>query len=598
VTVDPAVLAALQGIPADELAAAHASVRRIGEVSDLEARRRAHREDLLEFAYDCLPDHFDRAIRPSRFHLDVLDTFREMGGATRSIRTAWKAPRGGAKSTFFCTLLPVAAACMPDLFDLRFLVLVRTRYGLAEEDVLAVRNLCVSEPVQRYYGDLRGRIWKQGVFVTSTGVRVQAAGADQGNRGLRDPETGDRPDAVVVDDVDKDAEGPAVRRKAKVWLSGAVLGMKGVGRPMHALAAGTCIDYDTVIHWLADENPAFAGRTYQAMERWPDEREGLWRQWEDVWRRDNSPGKLLALAFYEDHREEMDAGAEVLWSDGEPLYELMEAYASMGPGAFGAEKQQDPRSSEDALVMPGELHWWTEPGTDWTPPEGVLVEPPESWAESGGVLDPASTAKKGADFSVALGGSRAPDGRIFLRRHDMARMREHELPPRSVDVVEAVDGTFLQVETVGGFGLLTGPITREVRRRGLTVAVEEWWPTKKSDRDGDAGPKPPSAKKGHRLRAMQPLYRSGDVVLHRSMYGLPRDQVLAVRDDGDSVDHDDFPDAVEMLATRLRVTGASTMPTRTKKARRARQVGDLGGGGLDVIDGGGGRRKRGRRDIF
>ncbi len=527
---------------------------------ELEATRRRHAVDPLAFARDCLPEHFSSDVDPSAFHRDALGTFARLRDAELSLREAYEAPRSGAKSTYFATLLPMLACCLPEVYGLRFLVPVRARYKLAEEDVDAVRLLLESEPVRRIYGDLEGRIWNKGLFITRDGVRVQAAGADQGNRGLRDPVTGARPDCVILDDLDKDAESRSVRDKIRRWVKGALLGMKAAGRHMHVLAVGTCLDTQALIRWFK-EQPGFRHRSYAALLSWPDELDGLWRRFEELYVADDEVGPSQARGFYQAHRDEMDAGAEVLW-DGDPLVSIMEDRITMGPARFAAEKMNDARGGEDALIQAEWIHWY---GAQEAPEGGVLVrDVPSSWRTSAAALDPA-LGKKGGDYTVAVGGHAANDGRIFVRHADCARMPKDEIPSRTADVVDLVGASALRSEEVGAFELLHQPLVDAIEALGLTCAVESW--------------RPPTDKPA-RLQGLQPLIKAGRIVLHVSLRGLPLDQLLSLRVDGTSKDHDDFPDALEMLTSRLRLATSRAGKARMRPVagRNGRILGDLGGG--------------------
>ena len=546
-----------------------------------DAARRRHAADPLAFAADCLPAHFHLPVPPSAFHLDMLGAFarlRAEGAAGRSVREVHEAPRSWAKSTYAATLLPMLACCLPEIYGLRYLVLARARTGLAEEDVEALRRLLESDPVRAVYGDLRGRTWNRGLIVTSGGVRVQAAGLDQANRGLRDPATGDRPDLVVIDDPDKDAQSRAVRGKLRANLKGALLGMQGVGRPMHVLAVGTVVDSQATVRWLRDQ-PGFRHCTYRALTAFPDETDGLWAEWGRIFAGDPEAGPAQAHAFYEARRAAMDAGATGMW-EGDPLERVMEARLVMGPARFAAEKLNDPRGGDDALIRPEWIRWWGVEDGDDAPEGGEAVDAPATWRAAAAALDPA-LGKRGGDLTALVGGRLAADGRIFVEVADCARMPPHAIPARAAAVCAAVGATVLRTEEVGAFELLHEPLVAAMRAAGLTCAVESW--------------RPPTDKQA-RLQGLQPLLRAGLVVLHASLRGTPLDQLLSVREDGRSSEHDDFPDALEMLIGRLRaMSGAGALSRRPPAAgRNGHGFGDLAGGGLgDLGPGRGGRTSYG-----
>ena len=81
----------------------------------------------------------------------------------------------------------------------------------------------------------------------------------------------------------------------------------------------------------------------------------LWAQWERVYGSGLPTREVDALMYYQAHKEEMDAGAGVLWPERESLYDLMLLRATIGPAAFESEKQGNPRD-------PSRCEWPTAPG--------------------------------------------------------------------------------------------------------------------------------------------------------------------------------------------------------------------------------------------
>jgi hypothetical protein len=69
----------------------------------------------------------------------------------------------------------------------------------------------------------------------------------------------------------------------------------------------------------------------------------LWARWEAIYNTWENPDRERdALAYYQQHRAELERGACVLWPEAESLFELMRLRATIGSGAFTAEKQGDP----------------------------------------------------------------------------------------------------------------------------------------------------------------------------------------------------------------------------------------------------------------
>ncbi|EPM2801107.1 phage terminase large subunit, partial [Yersinia enterocolitica] len=76
-------------------------------------------------------------------------------------------------------------------------------------------------------------------------------------------------------------------------------------------------------------------------------------------------GEMLANAYYQQHRAEMDEGAIVSWS-ARPILALMLIRARDGHATFDAEYQNDPVSGEDAIFAgEGVFHFWVNRLAEW-----------------------------------------------------------------------------------------------------------------------------------------------------------------------------------------------------------------------------------------
>lgn len=543
-----AAIARLAAMPAEQLAALRDKVR--AQVA--EGRREEWTGSMERFCYGALRRHFTSP--PSPFHRGVFGLVDSLPQAQGSIHRVEVAPRGQGKSTLLNLGIPAATACQPDVFGLRYGLIGRARYGLAEEDLDAVRmELETNQEILDTYGDIVDRAeTRKGRLVTTTGVRWDAVGADQHVRGLRWVTSAGtfRPQLIVLDDLDKDAHSSQFRVGMRAWLQGAMLGLGAPGEPLHVLVGGTAVSTDALVWWLATEAQGWSSSVYSAIEELPDEVSGLWVEWEAIYERDDTPDHRVARAFYDAHREAMDRGARLLW-EGEPLYDLM-VYRHDAPSAFAAEKQNDPRDAATALLPVGAIRYWGSPG------DAYEALPPLSNVQI--TVDPSKgLADKERDWQAIIGGGVTRSGELVVAEADLVRIPEPSaLAVRIVDMAERIGARVIAVEDAHLQTFLRYPIEQEVRRRGLAVAV--------------AGHKHPGGQRSKRQRLLDleaPLV-GGRILLHRRQRELVN-QCEALRRDGSSADHDDGPDAMQMLWARVgglaRPSGLRWSPPTNGEAR-------------------------------
>lgn len=126
---------------------------------------------------------------------------------------------------------------------------------------------------------------------------------------------------------------------------------------------GTILHYDSVLSRTL-KNPLWRVARFKALIRWPDNM-SLWDKWEEILRNNGADGEMLANAYYQQHRAEMDEGAIVSWS-ARPILALMLIRARDGHATFDAEYQNDPVSGEDAIFAgEGVFHFWVNRLAEW-----------------------------------------------------------------------------------------------------------------------------------------------------------------------------------------------------------------------------------------
>lgn len=237
----------------------------------------------------------------------------------------------------------------------------------------------IIEPILAFDGDPRRAPpdypWSGDEFRLLNGRRVEGRGIDSSLVGLN--RLGVRPDLLIIDDVETldTIRSSTETEKIEQRLRLEVLRLHDINRPAAYFFICTIRGRGCVADKLTDakKEPEWRGRRYRALAKEPDVK-ARWETFMDFCRAvrqsDNEATlaevvqacvalgikpeefeKLThehqaALRFYVAHKDEMDAGAEVLDSVRLPLHALYHARATEGEMAFACELQNDP--PEDA----------------------------------------------------------------------------------------------------------------------------------------------------------------------------------------------------------------------------------------------------------
>lgn len=425
------------------------------------------------------------------------------------IRQACAAPRGEAKTTFvdvFFSLWCVVTGRK------RYILLVADAFEQAASFLEAIKVELESNP--RLMADFpgqcgEGRVWNVGTIITASNVKIQAFGAGKRMRGLRHGPH--RPDLVLLDDLENDenVRSPEQRDKLENWLMRTVLSLGPADDSMDVIYIGTILHYDSVLARTL-KKPQWHGRTFRAVEKMPDDL-ALWDIWERFYKTP-SVGPEKARAFYEQHRQRMDAGAVVSWPDFRPLYTLMCKRAE-DRAAFDSEQQNDPLVG-DAAPFAEAMQFWSE-----LPPGLIFF----------GACDPSlGKAGAGRDPSALLvGGLERERMRLYVVAADIKKRHPDRIIQDLIALQRQWHCVLWAVEAVQFQEFFAEVLVREAARQGLPLPVS---PVKNC------------TDKNLRIESLHPYFCQGRILLRpdqRALVDQLRHFPLA--------DHDDGPDALEML---------------------------------------------------
>ena len=451
--------------------------------------------------------HYIRSPEKSDLHRFLFRRLPEIVESPEGENEAVGAPRGEGKSTQ-----------VTQLFTLWCIVTGRKHYCVIVMDSIdqaypmleAIKAELEFNPrLKTDFADVcgQGRVWQAGTIVTANDIKVQVAGSGKKLRGLRHGPY--RPDLTILDDIENDEQvrNPEQRDKLNAWLTKTVLPLGGVGQKYDVIYIGTILHYDSVLNRTLN-NPFWKGIKFKAMLKWPD-RMDLWEKWEELYRNE---GELVADAFYQTNKAEMERGAETSWA-ARGVLALMKIRARDGHAAFDSEYQNDPVSGEDAPFAQS-MQFWAE-----LPADLVYF----------GALDP-SLGKAGASrdpSAIIVGGYQRSSGKLFIVEAQIKK----RLPDLIIEDVIRLHAQYKCklwfVETVQFQEFLKDELVKRSAAKGIPVPARAVKPI---------------ADKLLRIETLQPHMANGLILLHANQQTLIQQFRHFPK-----ADHDDGPDAVHML---------------------------------------------------
>jgi hypothetical protein len=356
------------------------------------ARKERCRRDLVLYAKTYIAPYLSLPFSP--VHIEILRSIQQRilyGGSN-----ALAAPRGFGKDqlliiaclwavsyghrryiAYFCPSMSMSKA------RLRWLkFLVETNPLIAEdfpEIVVPIADLegaAQKGPTQTVGGERTRIHWGTDLIIfpnvpgsDSALSVVQPGGLDSSNRGFN--EMGKRPDFVIISDLESNevARSETQKETYEETVENTLGGLVGPGETLSMFMLCTIFMKGALSEKYTDptQKPAWNGRRYKALVDMP-ERMDLWQEYMELRRESQSTGKdpygRAAHTFYVKHRDEMDAGAVVLWpewyvkqtmEDGLPqevsaIQGIFNKWCDKGDKYFYCELQNDPQDDQNKLA--------------------------------------------------------------------------------------------------------------------------------------------------------------------------------------------------------------------------------------------------------
>jgi predicted phage terminase large subunit-like protein len=473
-------------------------------------------------------------------HRDLFDSSSFMERAIRRVRAA---PRGYAKSTLETLIEPIHDVC----YGLeKFIVIFSENQDQANQKLRDIRDevLTNSDLSRDYKLRFPSRKPAETSYIIIAGDHqclFQSYGSSTEVRGIRFGEN--RPSKIIVDDGEHSEEvlNEALRTKKRDWMY-QVVSKLGDGNT-NIKVIGTILHPESLLKELID-NPAYNGKIYKAVISW-SERQDLWDKWKRIYiNLDDDDRQKKAQAFYDTNEVEMLKGVRVLWPEKESYLYLMKELIETGRRAFFKEKQNEPIGGDDALFE--RLHYYreTEKGflieeTNTLIPWDRLKDQNGKWLSMFGALDPATgqtKAKtgKGGDFAAIISGVKDSKQRLFVHDAWMKQAGSSVWLKKVFELNEQFQYQKFAVETNLYRDLLMPNFLDEQKRweekLGKRVKVPFY--------DFEA-----VDNKEKRIHTLEPKITYGWILFNRALIVPFMRQIQAFP----HVDHDDGPDALEML---------------------------------------------------
>ena len=311
------------------------------------------------------------------FHREITDIMNEVSMRERNAKVAVAAPRSHAKSSYLSKAFPVHEV----VYRLRkYIIIISETPKVAQSNMEWIRNqLKYNRKLREDFGPLLSPKDQANIRDNSDGfiawhpdpddpdyrvqlALVEAASTGQALRGRN--WDGSRPDLIILDDLEDarpggNASTPEQRQALKDWFAQTVMALGDPkGKRTAFVYMGTTVHYDSLLMDVLYRRSDFRTRVYRAIIKEP-ERQDLWEQCREIYQNRENPNRLEdAERFYAEHREEMDKGAKVLWSEVQPLWKLMTWKWDNGSKAFNTEYQNNPIDEESQVFNPDEFTYY------------------------------------------------------------------------------------------------------------------------------------------------------------------------------------------------------------------------------------------------
>lgn len=517
--------------------------------------KRVHRAetDMLYFFYE----YFSEARNPGNpdnlvpttsvdmddapdFHRKLSSILDSVSNRNKTARIAWAASRGHAKSAYLSNGFPVHEI----VYKKRRMILIisETNAGSIKFIKWVAGQLKYNQKLREDFGEVlyeqktRNEKDSETAFITTTGIKMEATSLGTQIRGFRNGSQ--RPDLILLDDLESlDSNNtPELRQKAKDWLNQDLM---PAGDPTKTafIFMGTLVHFDSLLNYVLNERRDFIKNSFPAIIK-PPKRTDLWTEFERIYKEYvpsdeeveemmqaesedsmSTPNARAAIQFYEEHKADMDDGAEVLWPGRFPIAALMIEKVNIGTKAFNTEFMNNPIDEDSQIFKPESFSYWTD----------FRLSHKEFSIYMG--IDFAMGKEKGDFSAIVTIAKHKKTGKIHVIDAYGERLHPDKFLKVIVEKVMEYQPDRIAAESQNAQEWFVDAIKRELALKGYPSTTRV---SKINQR----------SRKALRIEALMPQIEKGEIEFHRSQTLL-----LEQFERYGSNWHDDLPDALEMAVS-------------------------------------------------
>ena len=359
------------------------------------------------------------------------------------------APRGHSKSGIFSNCLVLHQT----VFQKRpYTIIISETDSLSKKLVSwCNKQLKFNKRLREDFGEVldpmntRNEKDNEDVFITSTNIRVEASSAGKQLRGMRHGAL--RPSMVVLDDISStNNEGTKeAREKLIEWMNSVVM---PIGSKSTAIVfVGTMVSSTGALNHVLNRKD-FIPSFHDAILEEPDYPE-LWEEYLQVYKR--APRMEEVDEFYEQYREQLEAGCKTAWEWRWTYRELMHEKANAGTKAFNSEYRNRAFSEDEAFFLPHNFAYYRYAINDYG--ERVVMYENEAYRLADMTISSAwdiamGKSARGCFNSIVTVGRHEKSGYIFVLDEYSSKEQPHLFIDRIVDRVNQYRPHVLSVETI------------------------------------------------------------------------------------------------------------------------------------------------------
>lgn len=355
----------------------------LDKAAELERLERIHRceGNILEFSIEYFSDvrnegnsgnweGFDvkNVGEAPQFHREISDIMNVVSTDHITAKIAVAAPRSHAKSSYLSKAFPVHELVFRKR---KYVIIISETPTVAKGNMEWIRNqLKFNDKLRADFGPLLSPndqanirdngeafiAWYQDGDLRRQIALVEATSTGQALRGRN--WNGARPDLIICDDLEDARPGGNAsthdqRAKLKDWFSSSVIPLGDPkGKRTAFVFMGTTVHFESLLMDVLHNNPEFESQVFRAIIKQPINGD-LWETCRKIFiDKKNKDRKKEAEKFYEDNKDAMLDGAQVLWEDAQSLYKLMTWKWTWGSKAFNTEYMNNPIDEESMIFNP------------------------------------------------------------------------------------------------------------------------------------------------------------------------------------------------------------------------------------------------------